>query len=195
MKIEKLMPLWLIGLYPLALILGTLISEIINVLLIILFIHFSIKNKSIIKFDDLIIYLLIFLFIYLLINLFFSVDSVLSLNRSIFFIKYPLLILSINYFLTHNSENIGIIFKIWLITLVITIIDLYIQFFFGQNILGFKSPWDARLSGFFKDELKVAHLLVGFTLPTLSFYLIKNPKKIFLYFFFYNLFVNFNFNK
>ena len=34
----------------LALILGTLISEIINVLLIILFIHFSIKNKSIIKF-------------------------------------------------------------------------------------------------------------------------------------------------
>ena len=31
MKIEKLMPLWLIGLYPLDLILGTLVSEIINV--------------------------------------------------------------------------------------------------------------------------------------------------------------------
>ena len=91
MKIEKLMPLWLIGLYPLALILGTLISEIINVLLIILFIHFSIKNKSIIKFDDPIIYLLIFLWIYLLINLFFSVDSVLSLNRSIFFYKISII--------------------------------------------------------------------------------------------------------
>ena len=184
MKIEKLMPLWLIGLYPLALILGTLVSEIINVLLILLFIFFSIKNKIIIKFDDPIIYFLIFLWIYLLINLFFSIDSVLSLNRSIFFIKYPLLILSINYFLTHNSENIRIIFKIWFITLVITIIDLYFQFFFGQNILGFKSPWDARLSGFFKDELKVAHLLIGFFLPTFAFYLSKNPKKISLYFFF-----------
>ena len=32
--------------------------------------------------------------------------------------------------------------------------DLYIQFFSGENILGYKSPWDQRLSGFFNQELK-----------------------------------------
>ena len=189
MKIEKLMPLWLIGFYPLALILGTFISEFINILLILLFIYFSIKNKKSIKFNDPIIIFLIFLWIYLLINLFFSIDTQLSFNRSIFFIKYPLLIIAIYYFLTHNSENIKIIFKIWLITLTITILDLYLQFFLGQNILGFKSPWDARLSGFFNEELKVAHLLISFFLPALAFYLSKYPKKISLYFLFIVYFI------
>ena len=30
------------------------------------------------------------------------------------------------------------------------------SFFVGENMLGFKSPWDERLSGFFNQELKVA---------------------------------------
>ena len=44
--------------------------------------------------------------------------------------------------------------------------------------MGFKSPWGARLSGFFNQELKIAHLLIGFFLPALAFYLSKKPKKI-----------------
>ena len=35
-----------------------------------------------------------------------------------------------------------------MITLMVTIFDLYIQYFFGENLLGFKSPWDARLQDF-----------------------------------------------
>ena len=45
--------------------------------------------------------------------------------------------------------------------------------FFGQNLLGFKSPWDARLSGFFDQELKVAHLLIGFFLPSFAYFFQK----------------------
>ena len=71
-----------------------------------------------------------------------------------------------------------------MITVLITIIDLYIQFFFGQNILGFKSPWDQRLSGFFNQELKVAHLLIGFFLPSFAFFLEKISKTyIYIYVF------------
>ena len=178
---KKSIAFYLIGFYPLTLILGTLISETLNLILIILFVNECIKNKSLENYKDPIIYFLIIIWIYLIINLFNSIDFQLSLNRSIFFIRYPLLILAISYFLIKYPKKIEIIFKLWMIILMITIVDLYIQYFLGANILGFKTPWPARLSGFFNQELKVAHLLIGFFLPAFAFFLNKNPKNYFLY--------------
>lgn len=180
---KNLFPLYLIGLYPAALIIGTLISETITFILSLIFIFEIIKNKKIFIIKDPIIYFLIAIWIYLLINLFNSIDFDLSLNRSVFFIRNILIILFVSYFLTKYSENINIVFGLWLLTILITIIDLYIQFFFGQNILGFESPWNERLSGFFNQELKVAHLLIGFFLPSIAFFFQKNKKNIYLYIF------------
>ena len=178
---KKSIPFYLIGLYPFTLILGTLISESLSIILILLFAVESIKNKKLNFYKDLIIYFLVIIWIFMMINLFNSIDFQLSFNRSIFFIRYPLLILSITYFLRKDPDKIEIIFKLWMLTVVVTIIDLYIQFFFGANILGFKSPWDERLSGFFNQELKVAHLLIGFFLPAFAYFFQKKPKNIFLY--------------
>ncbi len=180
---KNLLPLYLIGLYPAALIIGTLISEIITITLAILFIAECFKNKKFLFFKDPVIYFLFIIWVYLLINLFNSIDFQLSLNRSIFFIRFILIILSIAYFLKKYSKNIDIIFKLWMTIILITIIDLYVQFFFGQNLLGFKSPWHARLSGFFDQELKVAHLLIGFFLPSFAYFFQKNMKNLYLYFF------------
>ena len=178
---KNLLPLYLIGLYPAALIIGTLISEIITVILAILFIYECIKNKKFLLFKDPLIYFLLIIWVYLLINLFNSLDFQLSFNRSIFFIRFILLVLSIAYFLKKYSESVDIIFKLWMTIILITIVDLYIQFFFGHNLLGFKSPWSLRLSGFFDQELKVAHLLIGFFLPSFAYFYQKNTKNIYLY--------------
>ena len=178
---KNLFPLYLIGLYPAALVIGTLISEIITIILAILFISECFKNNKFLLFKDPLIYFLFIIWGYLLINLFYSMDFQISLNRSIFFIRYILIILSIAYFLKKYQNNINIVFGLWMITILITIIDLYVQFFFGQNLLGFKSPWDERLSGFFNQELKVAHLLIAFFLPTISYFYEKNSKNIYLY--------------
>ena len=180
---KNLLPLYLIGLYPAALIIGTLISEIITVILTILFISECIKNKKFLLFKDPIIYLLLIIWGYLLINLFNSVDFQLSLNRSIFFIRFILIVLSIAYFFNRYSKNVEIVFRLWMIVILITIIDLYVQFFLGQNLLGFKSPWNERLSGFFNQELKVAHLLIGFFLPSFAYFFQKNKKSLYLFFF------------
>lgn len=180
---KNLIPLYLIGLYPVALTIGTLISELVTVILIILFIFECTKEKKIFYIKDPIIYFLIIIWIYLLINLFISIDFELSLRRSLFFIRHILIVLSIAYFLTKYSDKTNIVFKLWMIIILIIIIDLYIQFFFGQNIIGFKSPWDERLSGFFNQELKVAHLLIGFFLPSFAYFFQKNDKNIYLYFF------------
>ena len=180
---KNLLPLYLIGLYPAALIIGTLISEIVTITLVILFITECFKNKKFLFFKDPVIYSLFIIWGYLLINLFNSIDFQLSLNRSIFFIRFILIILSIAYFLKKYSKNIDIVFRLWMIIILITIIDLYVQFFFGQNLLGFKSPWNARLSGFFDQELKVAHLLIGFFLPSFAYFFQKNMKNLYLFLF------------
>ncbi len=180
---KNLFPLYLIGLYPVALICGTLISEIITISLAILFISECIKNKKFLLFKDPLIYLLLIIWLYLLINLFNSLDIKLSLNRSIFFIRFILIILSIAYFLKKYSKNVDVVFKLWMTTILITIVDLYVQFFFGQNLLGFESPWSQRLSGFFDQELKVAHLLIGFFLPSFAYFYEKNTKNVYFYIF------------
>lgn len=181
MTVKNYLPFYLIGLYPVALILGTLISEILTLFLIALYISDCIKDKKKFIFNDPIIYFLILIWFYLLFNLFLSIDFQLSLMRSIFFVRYPLLILAITHFLIKSPEKSQIIFTLWFYALTIIIIDLYIQFFFGKNILGYESPWDQRLSGFFNQELKVAHLLIGFFLPAFSFFFQKQKRNIFLY--------------
>ena len=128
-----------------------------------------------------IIFLFLFvIWIYLLLNLINSTNFEYSLLRSIFFIRFPLLVITINFFLKKNSYNFDLIFKLWGITLAIVIIDLYFQAIFGFNTIGFKSPWPSRLSGFLKDELKIAHLLIGFVMPTICFYIPKTKNKIYI---------------
>ena len=87
---------------------------------------------------------------------------------------------AINFFLKKNSYNFDLIFKLWGITMTILIIDLYFQAIFGFNTIGFKSPWPSRLSGFLKDELKIAHILIGFVMPTICFYIPKTKNKIYI---------------
>ena len=55
---KNLLPLYLIGLYPAALIIGTFISEIITIVLAILFIAECFKNKKFFFFKDPVLYFL-----------------------------------------------------------------------------------------------------------------------------------------
>ena len=105
---KKFISLYLIGLYPAALIIGTLVSETITIILAILFITECFKNKKFLLFKDPVIYFLLIIWGYLLINLINSIDFQLSLNRSIFFIRFILIILSIAYFLK-NTQKIFIL--------------------------------------------------------------------------------------
>ena len=183
--IKKLSPinkdiyLYLIGLLPLALLTGTLVPEILIMILLLGFIYEILIDKNLIPFKDFFFLFLIIIWIYLIFNYTISSNKDLSFSRTFSFIRFPLLVLSINYFLKKNDYKYDLIFRIWGIILIITILDLFFQSIFGYNTLGFKSPWAQRLAGFMKDELKIAHLLIGFVMPTISFYLMKNKNLFF----------------
>jgi len=171
-------PLILIGLYPLGLILGTFISELITFIIIIIFLWKSYCLKNWKWTQEVTFYLLITIYLYLIINSILSNFPLESTRRAIFFIRFVLLVFAINFFLKDNKSNKKIIFKLWFYTLALTIIDLYFETFFGINTFGYKSPWPDRLSGLMFGELKIAHLLIGFTLPALIYYLEESKNKL-----------------
>jgi len=173
-KLNNNFVLYIIGLIPLFLLTGTLIPELLILLIILFFFYEVLKNKDFSYFNNRMFLFLIVIFGYLIFNFTFSSDRDLSFSRAFGFIRFPLLILAVDYFLKKNQYKLDIVFNFWSITLIVVIFDLFFQSFFGYNLLGFESAWTSRLSSFMKDELKIAHWLIGFTMPTIAFFSMKN---------------------
>jgi len=184
---------YLFAFLPIFLIFGTLLSELSIILICILFLFYAYKtnNFSWIKNEDAKILLL--LYFLLIINFIFSSDKNLSLLRDIGFIKYIIFIFAVKNLLLNKIDIIKKIINIWSIFFLIVIIDLYFEYFFGKNILGFYSQDPSRLVGFLGDEYKIGTLIVGFLFPIISFWFYrlfyekKNDKRIYLKKLFYFL--------
>ena len=167
--------LLLFSLIPLSILIGPAISLsliiIIDLSFIILMISFKkydfLKNKNLIFF-----YLL---FLYLIFNTLISLDASLSLTRNFGFIRIIILFLAINYFF-RNTLFLKKVMIFWIITLSIVIFDVFFETYFGKNILGFPSQGN-RIVSFFSDEPIVGWYLNSFYLIVVG-YLFNNLEKI-----------------
>ena len=145
--------------FPIAIISGNLLTNtyIILIGLIYFLFHFKLnflKNKIFI--------ILNLFFLSLIINLFFSQNIFLSYPRVLKFLFIIYFILSFGHLINLNESYDKTIFKVWTFIMIIFTIDLLIEFYFGQNILGNKSYMYGRLSGFFGDELIAGYFYSGF---------------------------------
>lgn len=83
--------------------------------------------------------------------------------------------------------NLNRIIKSWAVILIIIILDLFFQFNFGKNFLGYPSiPQDHiyRLGGFLNNELKIANLIIYFFVPIFTYFyqnFFDSSKKKYLY--------------
>ncbi len=176
---------FLLAILPISLLTGSLIINLITVVISIIFIfELSIKKK--LNFlNDWSFYLLLFLWLSFLINLFFSQDSSLGISRTMGFIRFILLAQAIRYvFLINDTKYKELILKSWLLIFLVVNIDLLIEYFSGKNILGYKSTIDGRLASFLDDELKIGGYYFGFcllSLATIYSYFRKDYKTIFVF--------------
>ena len=152
------------SLLPISFILGNAILEFNIILIILLFIKEIIKDKKqlYIFLKSKLFFILLILWAYLNINSLVGINYENSLRRSIFFFRYIFLILAMIYFL--NSESLrNKVINFWTIILLIVSFDIFFEFVFGRNILGFESPIkNERIVSFFKDELIVGSYLATF---------------------------------
>ncbi len=165
----------LISLIPISILIGPAIS-LANILIfdflfiIILFLRkeFEWINSSVVK-------ILLILYLYLIFNSLIAQQPELSLSRNLGFIRLLILFVGINYFL-NKSENLKLIFKVWSLTILIVVIDIFIEKNFGKNILGYSavnSIGSQRIVSFFKDEAIPGSFIYAFSFMIVGFFMMK----------------------
>ena len=131
--------------------------------------------------------ILLFFYLYICLNSLFNYFANPSfgydgLIRSLFFFKFLILLPAIPL-LINKKEILEKIFKFWIFLILIIIIDIFFEKFFGSNLLGFKSPDGTRITSFFYDENVVGSFLFSFGFITTTFFLknkVDDKYKIFL---------------
>ena len=162
--------LFLIASLPIALLIGSGVSEIIGILIVAIFIMISFYNKNFNWLCDKYFLLLLLIWISLLLNLLFSENFFSSFFRNFFFFKNIILIFAI-VFILNNQKNLNLIFTIYLLITLIVSVDIFLEYFSGANLLGFKSYDPNRIASFLKKELKIGHYILGFSFIGIGYYL------------------------
>ena len=144
---------YLIILLPFTLISGPFLPDLSVVFIGISFFYLSLKEKKFKYFKNYFFYFFIIFYIYINIQNLSINQNFDSLKISIFYIRFMLFSLGIWFFLEKNNKILNKLLISFVASFSILIIDGYIQYFFGKNIIGYTLAPGPRVSSFFNDEL------------------------------------------
>ena len=116
------------------------------------FIYYSLKNKIYFIYRN--PYFLIFI-TFCLVCITSSILSdriLLSFESSLFYFRIGIFALLISFLIDYNKKILDYFYYTFFITFFVLVVDGYIQYFTGSNILGYQLQ-GLRVSSFFKDEL------------------------------------------
>ena len=169
--------IFLIGLIIVpSLVTGPFVADLIVSLSSIFFIYLLYKKKVKIYLNSFYIKLSIIWFIYIILNSLFSSNILISLESSLFYIRFFLFSLLILYFIKKNQKYLIYTFNIILITMCILIFDSFFQYIFDYNLIGFNKH--VRVTSFFYKEEVLGGYLSRLFPYFLSIYLFINNQKI-----------------
>ena len=158
--------------FPLLLLVGPLVSELFLISIIIFFLFQIIREKNFIFYKN---KFSIFFLLFYISTVYSTLLNFYHLNNTIgaiFYFRIPLFAFSIWFILEKfdlfNKKKI----KIYIIFLLFLILDSFLQFYSGKNILGNEIILN-RISSFFGDELILGSFLVKI-LPIFLVYLAMN---------------------
>ena len=148
-------------LLPFTFILGIAITEIT---VFFITIYFFLKNRNLEYFKDKKIQILFLFSIYLAIHAYINIQDNLKIS-SIFYFRYILFLISINYILENlelnKKHNLKNIFYLIVIILFIIFFDTIYQYLTGKNFLGYEITTN-RISSFFGSEYILGSFLLKF---------------------------------
>ena len=160
---------------PVAIIIGNFFINFYLLCIFLLFILNITKTNNFAWIKDKPFKILLFFYLYISLNSFFNYiinpsfgyDGII---RSLFFIKFLILFPAIPL-LIDKSEILEKIFKFWFFLILVVIIDVFFEKYYGSNLLGFKSLDGTRITSFFYDENVVGTFLFSFGFITSAFFL------------------------
>lgn len=178
--------LLLFSFLPISIVIGSTVSLVNIILLNLLFLLFLIFEKKFDFINHIAIKLIFILYLYLIFNSFISQNYEIGLARNLGFIRLIILFIFINYFFFYY-ENERKLFDFWSIILSIFIIDVFVEYFFDTNLLGWGAstidgvaqPNGLRITSFFKDEPIAGAFLSSFVFLTFGHILKRFNKNTF----------------
>jgi O-antigen ligase len=166
------------------LIWGPFFPDLIVSLSSLVFLIYVFKGKLFFYFNKkpLIIFF-IFCIYCVLVSIFAAKDILLSFESSLFYFRIGVFSCLIWYLLEQDKKILNYFYYALVISFLVLIVDGYIQFFTGTNIIGFPKNVD-RVSSFFSDELIMGSYLSRLFPLIFALFIVKKKKKLDLYFMF-----------
>jgi O-antigen ligase len=164
------------------LIWGPFFPDLIVSLSALVFLVYVVKKKEFYYFNNkpLIIFF-IFCIYCILVSIFVAKDRMLSFESSLFYFRIGIFACLIWYLIDKNKKILSYFYYILVVCFSALILDSYVQFFTGINIIGL--PKDgARLSSFFGDEFILGSYLSRLFPLLFALYLLKEKNQTQLYF-------------
>ena len=127
---------------------------------------------------------LIFFFIFcaycILLSIFIAKDSMLSFESSLFYFRIGVFSCLIWYLIDQNKKILTYFYYALILCFAVLIVDGYIQFFTGTNVIGLPKS-GLRISSFFGDELIIGSYLSRLFPLLFTLFLLKERKQLELY--------------
>lgn len=175
-------PTFLFSLLPIFLITGPFLSDLAISLISLIFIYYCFKRKKFIFFNNIYFTFFLLFWVYLNVNTLINNFNLDSLKISFFLIRYGIFVIAIFELIKFNDSFLKNFFLCIFICFFSLIIDGFYQYFYGENILGWKSS--TRVTSFFGDE-KILGSYLSRIWPIffgLSLVYLNKKKKIFYLF-------------
>ena len=164
------------------LILGPFFPDLIVSISSFIFLIYVFKNNLFFYFNKkpLIIFF-IFCIYCIFVSVFLAKNVMLSLESSLFYFRIGVFSCLVWYLIEKDKKVLNYFYYALVISFLALVVDGYIQFFTGTNILGFFKNGD-RISSFFGDELIMGSYLSRLYPLLFALFIVKENKKLEVYF-------------
>ena len=181
LKKNQIIPLVLASVIPF-LIWGPFFPDLIVSLSSIIFLFYVIKNKDFYYLNNKpFIIFIIFCFYCIFVTLLRAEDKLLSFESSLFYFRIGLFSCLIWYLIDQDKNILKYFYHTLITCFIVLVIDGYLQFFSGSNILGFKYS-GGRISSLFGDELIMGSYLSRLFPLLFALFLIKEKSRYEIYY-------------
>ena len=178
---NKLLNFVISSIIPL-LILGPFFPDLIVSISSLFFLYYVFKNKKFYFFKNIpLIFFFIFCIYCVFLSLFVAKNTMLSFESSLFYFRIGVFSCFIWYLIDQNKNILNYFYHALILSFSFLVIDGYIQYFTGSNLLGFQISGN-RVSSFFGDELIMGSYLSRLFPLLFALFLLKKKKKFEIFF-------------
>ena len=170
----KIISIFCASLVPL-LITGPFLPDLLLSILSLWFLYYSVKKKIYRVFRNSYFYFFIGFWLVCIFSSLFSELVLFSLKSSLPYLRIAIFALLITYLIDNHKEILNYFYYALVISFFILILDGYLQYFTGFNILNYPM-FTSRVSSFFKDKLILGSYLARLFPLLFALFVIRDKK-------------------